>query len=1349
MKHPSNSTHGEQAEAAQKQMDLFWLRDPHSVISLVQLMQFGYAMQLAIVIMFWSDLGDINPLYFLVATLVCYSTFVFVLAKVLPQYTLCTSLGSLVDKTHLQETVALHRLHEAQRRQKRKQIEFTFDADSLICLDEDVIDLSKTFNDSKTPSWEDPTEKTNTSSKLLESGTFTSQGDSSSGDSHVLATRDDEVLGDSVRFKAIGEGKSTLLAELVKMDTAALRQQLPERNQNRLLNREQRMKDRRSNRKKAVSDGVQAMRSMSTGAFTKFSKTANGPGPSPSDPADSTLQPNNSPKADEDRASRRAARRANRKKAVSSSAVIQAWQNVSSKAEDALPQPGKSKDDMEIITKTRSSRRKSASASDVVKKWQGLEPLQATEGPRFIMKNDKQKEVPSDPEALYKQLRSERRQRRKKAVSESAVIQSWRDFSVTNDKSSEPELTTMTDTYTLDKRPASVQEDSEVLPGITEESNFFSPSKQEDHAFEETAAPDETDAPLDSSASRVVNLSDAQILQERDDPPITKKSVGFSTITSDDDDDSLIVPGKMHEDDSTVDTGRSVGELSDVADVARHEFETMRSNIHWEESFVSKLKRRLSPEAIRKRLNAYFVGPLYPVFSHVFGSVVVFFLIGMRIEAMNAATGAFDPSENTWELKLKASFWWQATWYMLFICGDVLAMWSVHSSQCRSIPERRLFVAAVLDLLLAALCLTLLFVAEAQRCCEDEYYELGGYRRALVRLLAGEEAAGDDYAASSSGAYDDDIYSQCCPFWGFRTYGGLGNIEPFTALIGIRTFRYFIAKYVVLRFWAADIDKKDNESKDGTEEDHVSDDRDHAGHHGGHGHSHGHGGDMRAAQGSALQLWEQAISKYPDIVEKYGQFSGELFQAMLGLEIVEDAASRKSLSLPTSVVETEPESEIHNPESDATHPHYKLAGENYSSLSAESQCIILAGKLGKPVKSMANLMVNVSSGVNLPTLLEDAEVHSDPVPSGTGMSTEVEFEVDDKLLEEEEKAESPFIAPNARLVRSMRRCDRRLYPLLKEWVTVDVVMTQFEIVYFDIHEEASENDEETKAKAEALRLALQATKGGKGLRLMDVAAGRKVVGHLDLSEVTQVHVQRDMPLLDVSHLESGDSAGIITAEPRSEYWLKDSHVEVHFNSRTVRWAKIKEDRLKLVSIHGTLLLRYYSDLNDIESHMDSSMEEDELFGPLKKDISLQWAQTIAHMCGTEQLKQALPHFGSNSSEELRDYLEVNHHAHRGDESRGLRRQKSMHTLSERSGSRSQSPKPARRHSLRHSVSLGEDGGRSVRKLAKNIFSRSSSMGNEDTPRSERSNRSPLDGIGIIQQDEKPVFDREDDREQIV
>ena len=59
-------------------------------------------------------------------------------------------------------------------------------------------------------------------------------------------------------------------------------------------------------------------------------------------------------------------------------------------------------------------------------------------------------------------------------------------------------------------------------------------------------------------------------------------------------------------------------------------------------------------------------------------------------------------------------------------------------------------------------------------------------------------------------------------------------------------------------------------------------------------------------------------------------------------------------------------------------------------------------------------------------------------------------------------------------------------------------------------------------------------------------------------------------------------------------------------------------------------------------------------------------QTIGRFCGPEQLKQNLPHFGADSSDELRDYLIV---VDRPAESKGHRRTKSFRSLTRSLGSR--------------------------------------------------------------------------------
>ena len=90
-------------ELAQQQRNLFILGDPKLVMTIIQFMQFGYAIALSIVITYWQDFQkDEHPQvfhaeYYLIASIVCYVIFVYQMSNVIPRYTLCTNIGQLVE----------------------------------------------------------------------------------------------------------------------------------------------------------------------------------------------------------------------------------------------------------------------------------------------------------------------------------------------------------------------------------------------------------------------------------------------------------------------------------------------------------------------------------------------------------------------------------------------------------------------------------------------------------------------------------------------------------------------------------------------------------------------------------------------------------------------------------------------------------------------------------------------------------------------------------------------------------------------------------------------------------------------------------------------------------------------------------------------------------------------------------------------------------------------------------------------------------------------------------------------------------------------------------------------------
>jgi len=200
------------------------------------------------------------------------------------------------------------------------------------------------------------------------------------------------------------------------------------------------------------------------------------------------------------------------------------------------------------------------------------------------------------------------------------------------------------------------------------------------------------------------------------------------------------------------------------------------------------------------------------------------------------------------------------------------------------------------------------------------------------------------------------------------------------------------------------------------------------------------------------------------------------------------------------------------------------------------------------------------------------------------------------------------------------------------------------IQYFEaIDSYYSDLDEKTKLHCEACRLALQATKGGKSLRLCDVALGRKVVGHLDFADVTELHVAKDdVPISDLSLVEKAaaffDKEQDLDVEHWSNLYSKSEANQKY--ARIIRWPLMQEERLKISTNSSTLYFRFYSDLAYFES--ENLVEAPKNSQAITRDIAFQWAETISRICGRNQLQQNLPHFGEENEAELRDYLEVVH-----------------------------------------------------------------------------------------------------------
>ena len=190
-----------------------------------------------------------------------------------------------------------------------------------------------------------------------------------------------------------------------------------------------------------------------------------------------------------------------------------------------------------------------------------------------------------------------------------------------------------------------------------------------------------------------------------------------------------------------------------------------------------------------------------------------------------------------------------------------------------------------------------------------------------------------------------------------------------------------------------------------------------------------------------------------------------------------------------------------------------------------------------------------------------------------------------------------FLYPSARLVRRMRRCERRMVPYLDEWMLVDAVLTSHELVLFEVPDDELDLGSVTDKDI--------SQNGCKGMRLCDVAKGRKIVSQFDLNDVDFVGIdhQRAIPGDgDVGDIEEN-------CEIDLEFWQGGTSCESYeVLEMNKRWEHVDKDRLKIhVFSSGTLYLRFVVDLKDLESKNLATYNDAASEG---KGLVL-WVRTIA------------------------------------------------------------------------------------------------------------------------------------------
>lgn len=1170
-KEPSTRS-GQQVAQITNQQALFWGGNPKFIRSIIQFMQFGFAISLSILLVFWKDIdvyyAPVSAWGILLCVLGCDAAFLAIMSLVLPKYTLCTSLGQMVDKERLQETLAQWQLDEARRKQRQMKL------DPDYYYEDYDDDESWNFEDSSDDEHDD--DASSRSSSVVLGPIVAAKKAISGGLQRIRKTDQQSKTYEDIDFArrntqsehlTISTGSETSGDSLLQNAPASLAVPAVA-----TMTREQRIRDRQA-RRKSQSVGVAVMRNLGE---TKAAADAATRGKD----QNQAVQGKTSRSREQRRRSLSGpdeVKQMRRSSSFETLLMAQLVQTDTSELRKKAGVPGTTKTSLtprEQRLEARRNRKKSTSDGVALMRSvmeadrkELLSPLGATK---------------TSPAAAVS-VQANRRERRR-SLSAAANIQHMREATLSSEEP--PSLTTL-------RRPRSRQSSAGV-PRL--------------EPLVEGVPADHSDSTLPN-----VEVEYSHVNGRPTDSKAPTKS--RPTVGSDD----RATKGTSFDSASTVGDGYS--DADDIPDV----------NLYAPKHHTPEPEPR---PTLSESLRWYFLSQRYRMISAVFGTVLCFFLVGMRVETMLINSCVMPDNKNTWHINLASTFWMETAWLSCFIAVGFYTASIFRPSHVYSNKERARFASAVLDTILCSACLILLMLAESQRCCPDADH----------RFLADDPTEGDYETCEST------YYKNCCPSYGSRTYGGLGNIEPFTALVVLRLFRFRLAGKII-----AYMDRKHALS-----ELDVAEKSPHETIHPFHPFYSKRKlfqteKKKTFATETAVELWMKALQAHPDLVDEYGEFSSQILQAMLGIDV---ACSTGEPSLLGSGSSPEKDSEDEDgvaspPESAETAARRKsevvesrrAVDMKYSNISSEARAIIAAGKLGKPERSKLTSSLKPQSAFTNVTNKQDLRKSAAPKLAFTaenGASSppaRVQFSLSPvpEATAESKEIVATFAAPNARLLRSMRRCDRKLLPLLDKWTIVDVVITKWEIVYFDASNvEApygSEYNEEDIKHFESVRQAIIATKGGKGLRLKDVAMGRKVVGHLELSTVDSIYVDRIMPS------ESGDDEEIADGSNKDvqvEFWRANSNPDGERQiPRTDRWSKMKQDRLRVQSEFGTLLLRFYSDLENSESNPERESD-----GSLFKDNAFQWCQTIVRLCGISQLQQKLPHFGDDNDAELRDYLVV-------------------------------------------------------------------------------------------------------------
>ena len=866
------------------QQDLFWGGNPQFIRSIIQFMQFGFAIALSILLVFWKGIdtyyAPVPTWGILICVLSCNAAFLTIMAQVLPKYTLCTSLGQLVDKPRLQDTFAQWQLEEAQ--QKQEQLK----------MDPDYDDESYVFTDSSDEGEDDNASAASRSSSVVMGPIVAAKKVISSGLNFVRKpTSKQSKTFEDIDFKRGGISQSEPFTSLSSSSgdrEIDFTSEPVSKNDTTSMTREQRIRERKQ-RRKSQSVGVAVMRNLGQmQAAAKEGKEAAVP----------KLATGTKPRS-----------REHRHKSVSASDDIKAMRRSASFETELLAQLVQT-DTKELRSKVgidsktgpmtkeqrlqaRMNRKKSASDGVAL-----MRSITAAENAKVAL-----------PRANPSPAFPARPRDRRRSMSASASIQQMREMSLVSE-----EPTSFT-------KPVRV-------PRSRQSSGGFLPLEP----LVEGVQADHSDSTLNI-------MSSTDELHDNEHPTESQARASSPASLGSDD---IATKGTM-DSESTVGDGHS--DANDIPDVDL-------------DAPKYRLEKPEPRSTFSESARYYFLSQRYRMISAVFGTVLCFFLVGMRVETLVVRSCLMPNWGNTWDIGLNTTFWMETVWLCMFIVAGFYNLIVFRPGNVYSNKERSQFIGTILDVTISSMCLILLMLAESRRCCTD--YNEG-------RFLADASPALEGYdEASCEKAYLEN----CCPAFGWRTYGGLGNIEPFTALIALRLLRFRIAKKIVgfmdRRLSWSDLDVAEKSYDEITHPFHPFYSL----------HKLSHTERQQTAETEAAQeLWMKALSAHRDVVDVYGEFSVEILLVMLGIDVTAPRSSTTGIPRligsavgPEDSVEATVEKAVESPPVSPKALSKSAVEKKYAHLTPEARAIILSGQNGKPVRSksfVAKADVNTDLASNL------------------------------------------------------------------------------------------------------------------------------------------------------------------------------------------------------------------------------------------------------------------------------------------------------------------------------------------------------------------------------------------------